>query len=1073
MQKMRQVLTVAIAAMLVGCQVLQPGLPLARTESPARSVVASTVDQGYVRGRADFPASRSAQALPAEVVAGSTVSFFDATGTTLATGKTDLLGNFSLALGGFAPVNGATYFLEASKGLNSNAPGASAARLRTILKWNGTGWLSCTNSDVSGAIVLNALTTALAIESALDATNVPAAQTIGKVNASASPATFNAAPGPYTNHPDAELVQLANDLISSLSGNFDPVASVPAIKPTITGLSPTSGPINALVQISGTGFNPVPSGNSVKINGAAAGVVLATPTNLVVTVGAGAAATGNVSVTTGRGTATGGTFTLTAGGGGTAFWIDGFSPREGRPGTSFTLRGQFGTLGSTPSVSFDGIDGQRAYATVTAFDATSVTAQVPLGALPGRVLVQGNGTTSTSGEPFDVWQGELSAMTAVANPNPQTTSLHQHGDGWGGRYATARYGQYQYVVSWQNVWLFPLLQTGGIGAPRIAGRLGVGRNWASMVIYGRYMYVIGGEYWGACSTIERATINDDGSLTPFKTIGNLQTPRFYGASVVMGSTIYVLPGAWTGSIERWNIDPNTGNITFVASYNQNYFGQAGNTGYYGYSYAQWGNWIYFFGGYYSYNLGHTNLGFAINTTGDGGISTPFPAPSLPIKAYVSSCVMANIGGNNGNTSDVYVLGGYRQDLDSWANPTVWRANWDWRRSGGVGTGYVSDFVQEASLLSNLTPAYVFANGPMIHAVSGTIGNLGFNFMQSSTLSGSTLGAWTPTQGTAIHGASVILLGNKVWTVGGDYQTNDANGNAVNTPSAVTRYVTLNDDGSLGAAGAGPTLNTARGHAPVLEARGHVYVLGGGNWAQGQYSSIERAPIQADGALGTFMTLPQTLGAAKWLHSAVVYKDAIYVFGGVADNGTTSVTGYTTVERFPVNADGNLGARQVLAATLPEPTWGATPVVIGRYVYLIGGNTKNGYNGSNHPGVSSRVLRAEFQSDGSLSQFSDAGTLAQPISYALGALIGNYVYTFGGSYGTFSGVVQRAAVRPDGSLTDWQLYESDSGAPVMPSPLYAEMGAPVIRNNAVYIPNVYDTVSPGRNMSCAFLYGTIR
>lgn len=1069
MRKIRQILTLAIAGMLVGCHALQPTLPLGQDRASDRGVLTRAVTSSQVSGRADFPETRSAQALPSEVVMGSTVSFFDSTGATVATGKTDGVGNFSLGLGGFTPVNGATYVLEAVKGLNGNAPGSSAVRLRTLLQWNGTGWLSCTNAAVVGSIVLNVQTTALAIESALDATNIPAAQTIGKVNAAVSPATFNAAPGPYTNHPDAELVQLSNDLLASLGGNQDPIASIPAIKPTITGLSPTSGPVNALVQISGTGFNPVPAGNTVSINGAAAGVVLASPTNLVVTVGAGSAGAGNVSVTTARGTATGGTFTLTAGGGGTAFWIDDFSPRSGRPGTAITIKGQFATLGATPSVSFEGLGGQTAYAPVMAYTATTITAEVPLGALPGRVMVKANGVTSTSGVEFDVWQGDISAMTTLANPSPVSTNYHFLGDLWGSRYGTARYAQYQYSVAWQNVWMTPLLQNGSIGSPKLAGRLGVGRNWASMVIYNRFLYVIGGDRDGACSTIERATINDDGSLSGFVTVGNLKIPRYLGASVVLGSTLYVLPGAWTGSIERWVINTDTGDLTYVASYNQNFFGQADNKGYYGYSYAQWGNWVYFFGGYYNYAIGHTNLGFALNITSDGSVSAPYPGPSLPIPAYISSSVMLN---HNGNTADIYVLGGYRSDTDSWSNPLVYHANWDWRRNAGAGTGLVSNFNAEATMLNNGTPAYAFGNGSMIHAVGSNQAGTAYDFIQSSTLTGSTLGAWSMLQGTALHGARTVLLGNKVWTIGGDYQSSNANGGSVNTPTATTRYVTLNDDGSLGAAGTGQSLNTARGHAPTVATKDFVYVLGGGDWAQGTYASIERAPINSDGTLGPFVTLPQTLSAPRWAFPAVILKDAIYCFGGVSYNGTTSSNTFDTVERFPINSDGTLGARQVLPVRLPEPMYNHTAVVVGDSVYLIGGTPKYGYNGSNYPGPSSHVLRARLQADGSLSQFSDAGSLALPVSAAGCALIGNYVYTFGGGWGGQSTDVQRAAVRPDGTLLEWRLYQSGSGTPVMAAP-HNHFGAPIIRGNAIYLPNSYDTVSTGRNMSCAFQYGTIR
>lgn len=1065
MRKTRQLLTMVVAGMLAGCQVLQPLVPPGPAAPSARGVVSATAYRGLVKGRADFPGLQRAQALPSEVVVGSTVSFFDATGTTIATGKTDAVGVFSLALGDFTPTVGATYVLEAVKGLNGNAPGSSAVRLRTLLQWDGVGWLSCTNGAVSGAIVLNAQTTALAIESALDPAAIPAAQTIGKVNAAVTPATFNAAPGPYADHPDAELVQLSNDLLASLGGNQDPIASVPAIKPTITGLFPTSGPVNALVQISGSGFNPVPAGNTVAINGAAAGVVLATPTQLVVTVGAGAAATGNVTVTTARGTATGGAFTRTAGGGGTAFWVDGFTPSFGRPGTPFTIAGQFAAIGATPSVSFVGLGGQTAYAPVSAFTASSITARVPVGALPGRVMVQANGTTSTSGTDFDVWQGDLSAMTSLANPTPVSTNYH-FAAAWGARYGTARYAQYQYAVSSSEVWMTPLLPDGSIGAPRVIGKLQNARAWPSMVIYNRYLYVIGGSHGGAGTLIERATINDDGSLSAFKEVANLHGGRNGGASIVLAGVLYVLPGSLSGSLELWAIDSNTGDLTFMKSITQNYFGQAANTGYYGYSFAVRGNWVYFFAGYYNSAVGYTGKSFGLYLPGDGTVSDPYPGPTLPQGTYMSSCALAPVGSN----ADVYILGGYRSDTNTWGNPKIYRATWDFSTYSET-TGYLGTFTEVGSLLGGGTPGYVFANGPNLYAVGGSNNSVILDYIQRATVNGSTLGAWSILQGTAIQGGSSVLLGSKAWTLGGSYLSSDANGNAVSNPSATTRYVTLNDDGSLGAAGAGPSLNAARGHAAAVATKDFVYVLGGGDLVPSFRASIERAPINPDGSLGAFMTLPQALSAARWMVAAVVYQDAIYCFGGRSHNGTTWMS-HDTVERFSVNPDGTLGAGQVLPVRLPEELAGASPVVVGDSVYLVGGVAKYGYDGAFYPGASRHVLRARFNPDGSLSPFSDAGSLVMPTAFAVSALVGNYVYAFGGGQGSYTTDVQRAAVRPDGSLMEWQAYQSGSGTSVLSSPIYKQGGV-LIRNNALYLPDSLGLVSTGRNLSCAFQYGTIR
>jgi len=75
------------------------------------------------------------------------------------------------------------------------------------------------------------------------------------------------------------------------------------VPPTVTGFSPSTGPVGATVTISGTKFSTNAVDNAVRFNGAIASVMAATATALTVTVPQGAS-TGTVSVTTAGGTAT-------------------------------------------------------------------------------------------------------------------------------------------------------------------------------------------------------------------------------------------------------------------------------------------------------------------------------------------------------------------------------------------------------------------------------------------------------------------------------------------------------------------------------------------------------------------------------------------------------------------------------------------------------------------------------------------------------------------------------------------------------------------------------------------------
>lgn len=75
------------------------------------------------------------------------------------------------------------------------------------------------------------------------------------------------------------------------------------VPPTITGFTPSSGPIGTTVTITGTNFDPTPGNNLVKFNGTTAAVTSGSTTSLIVTV-PGGATTGPITVTVAGNTAT-------------------------------------------------------------------------------------------------------------------------------------------------------------------------------------------------------------------------------------------------------------------------------------------------------------------------------------------------------------------------------------------------------------------------------------------------------------------------------------------------------------------------------------------------------------------------------------------------------------------------------------------------------------------------------------------------------------------------------------------------------------------------------------------------
>jgi hypothetical protein len=155
--------------------------------------------------------------------------------------------------------------------------------------------------------------------------------------------------------------------------------------PSITSFTPTSGPVNTSVTITGTNFT---GATAVKFNGTpAASFTINNSTQITATVPP-AATSGPISVTTPSGTGTStASFTVT----GSSPIITRLSPPSGPVGVSVTITGA--NFGSTPgTVTFT--SGQTA--ATTDWKPTAIIAAVPSGAITGPVVVTVGSATSNT-----------------------------------------------------------------------------------------------------------------------------------------------------------------------------------------------------------------------------------------------------------------------------------------------------------------------------------------------------------------------------------------------------------------------------------------------------------------------------------------------------------------------------------------------------------------------------------------------------------------------------------------------------------------------------------------------------
>jgi uncharacterized repeat protein (TIGR03803 family) len=170
------------------------------------------------------------------------------------------------------------------------------------------------------------------------------------------------------------------------SGNLNSVQQF-KVTPTISSISPTSGPIGTVVTITGTGLIQT---TKVTIGGVKATTFTVNSDSSVSATVPSACKTGKITVTTSGGSITSSSaFNVTP-------TITSFSPSTGKVGTVVTITST--GLTQTTKVTFGGV----AATTFTVKSDTQVTTTVPTGAITGKIVITTTRGTATSSGTFTV-----------------------------------------------------------------------------------------------------------------------------------------------------------------------------------------------------------------------------------------------------------------------------------------------------------------------------------------------------------------------------------------------------------------------------------------------------------------------------------------------------------------------------------------------------------------------------------------------------------------------------------------------------------------------------------------------
>jgi hypothetical protein len=717
----------------------------------------------------------------------------------------------------------------------------------------------------------------------------------------------------------------------SVDGSTGTSGSNFVVPPSVSSFSPSAGSAGVSVTITGSGFSATPASNSVTFNGVAATVTSASATSLTVT--APTSTNGPIAVTVAGQTGSSSTnFVYSP-------LLTALYQPLANSGNTILLEGVFG---SSATVNFPG--GSSAAATVLGGNRLQVT--VPAGATAGNLTVTSGGNTSGA-LPFrstsfglglqQFYQNYDQAFNSV--PSIAASSLVTARRG----HANVVIGNYLYVVGGINSSDLNSVERATINGDGTLGAFSTvtgvtlvttRRNFTCAVI-GSYLYVIGGTDISELNSVERATINADGTISTFSTVAGatLATARQYHTCAVVGSYLYVVGGVngstTLNSVERATIYSD-GTISTFATVT----GVTLATARYGHISAVIGNYLYVVGGINSTDLNSVERA-TVNGDGTlGAFSTVASVTLATARRVPTSSVIGNY---------LYVIGGLN------------------------GSSYLAT-VERATINAD-----------------GTIGNF-------STVTGVAL-----VTGRAGH--TNVVIGNYLYVVGGN------GGSSLNS----VERANLNANGNMGTFSTlgGVTLVAARREFATVVLGNYLYVIGGiGN--SGTLNSIERATINADGTIGTYSTQAGTLVSPRNDLACAVIGNYLYVIGG-----SNAGTGMNSVERATINSDGTIGAFSTVAGvTLVASRGYHTCAVIGSYLYVLAG-----FTGTSWTPVTS-VERATINADGTISTFSTvSGVSLVTWRGAFGsAVIGNYLYAYGGYNGGGLNSVERATINADGTIS---------------------------------------------------------
>ena len=532
---------------------------------------------------------------------------------------------------------------------------------------------------------------------------------------------------------------------------------------------------------------------------------------------------------------------------------------------------------------------------------------VPAGGTTTAGVMGGNGsvtisysgtapTTSVDYAPINA-NGTLGTWTA-------TTSLPTATD-WA---TSVVYNGYLYEIGGANsgttgintVDYAPINSNGTLGSWTATTSLPAATLYATSVAYNGYLYEIGGSNGGWFATVDYAPINSNGTLGSWTATTSLPAATPQATSVVYNGYLYEIGGCNTscpattvdyapinsnGTLGSWTATTSLPTATQVATS------------------VAFNGYLYEIGGYNGSAAVATVDYAPINSNGTLGSWTA--TTSLPTGIKVATSVVYN--------GYVYEIGGYNGSL---------LATVDYAQINNGGPGTTSAWTATTSLPTATVWSTSVAYNGYLYEIGGYTTTPIATVEYAPINANGTLGAWTATTSlpTATQSATSVVYNGYVYEIGG-----------YNGPISAVDYALINSNGTLGAWTATTSLPTATHCATSVVYNGYLYEIGGYSGSSTLIATVDYAPINANGTLGSW-TATTSLPLATTIATTIAYNGYLYEIAGEIPGNWSN-----TVDYAPINADGTIGA-WTATSSLIIGTYYATSVAYNGYVYEIGGNS---------------------------------------------------------------------------------------------------------------------------------------